>query len=125
MSSLDPTFLAEASRKGLLSIPAELDLPPHARPRRYCQRARLEVPDESPGLQELNLRVGVDVPVHLPSHEDGISSYFSGDVRAGFDGEIAVYAHVSFEAARNPYMACPFDFPLDGQIGGDDRLTLL
>ena len=49
----------------------------------------------------------------------------AGQMRARFDVEIAVDAHVALEASRHAHIAGALDLALDGQIGRDDRFAAL
>jgi hypothetical protein len=105
-------------------VPAEFDLAAHARSRCHGQGTRLEVSHQQTRLQKFHSGCGVDVSLNLAGNYYGLSPDLSADMGALFYRQITLNVNIPLEVTGDPDVACPFDFPLDGQACADKSFRL-
>jgi hypothetical protein len=105
-------------------VPAEFDLAAHARSRCHGQGTRLEISHQQTRLQKFHTGCCVDVPLNLAGNYYGLSPNLSADMGALFYRQITFNVDIPLEAAGDADVACPFDFPLDGQVCADKSFCL-
>jgi hypothetical protein len=105
----------------LAIVPAELGVAAHARASRDGQRARLEVARHHRGRQQIDPRGFLDVAFQFAGDRDLVGADAAGQLRARFDGEVALNVDVALELAGHTHTPGTFDLAFDGDVGRDHR----
>jgi hypothetical protein len=121
----DPAAGAHNPLLQLLVIPAELDVPAHARAGGDGDRSRLDVADDHSAFEDVDPLGRFDVALQLSADHDDRSQHLARQVRARLDVEVAVDAHIALEAAGDAHVARSLDLALDAEVRRDDGFAAL
>src|SRR5579862_1331755 len=105
----------------LAVIPAELRLPAQSRAGGNGERAGLHIAHDDTALLQFDERCLLDVALELARDRHPVGANGTGQLGAGFDGEVALDIDVALELAGDADAATAFDLALDRDVGGNQR----